>query len=331
MDANLGKSLNQSAPYDALQFCWERHQFWSAIANQQKKAVIASRRLALVFGVAGAITETLAAQFLAWPQVARIFSLAGAVILAITPFLAKGFGREQILKWIRARSASEGLKTQVFLRMANAGNYAAAGADQTLQEYVAKIDASAKDLAAEGRDTRQQFKPLPKVARPRDYLDQRVRQQIFDFYEKKIRELESDLRACNRAALILTVIAAVIGATAGIVRHESWGVWSAVFTTIAGAVAAYMAAGRYEHLIISYQYTVNQLNAFRANFEPKVAAETVTQADFAAFVLECENIISIENQGWMAAWDKSPQGTPPPPDANVATSPAMAATPARSP
>ncbi len=121
MDTIPGNTLTSQASYDALQYCWERHQFWAAIASKQKRVVLRSRRLALAFGVIGAIVGTFAAQLSAWPQIAMSFSLFSAGILTVTPFVAKGFAKEQVLKWIRARSASEGLKKEAFLRMGKCG------------------------------------------------------------------------------------------------------------------------------------------------------------------------------------------------------------------
>ena len=76
-------------------------------------------------------------------------------------------------------------------------------------------------------------------------------------------------------------------------------VWVPVVTTVSGALAAHIAATRYEFLLVEYARTAAQLERLRDG------RQTLTDPDQAAyaddeFVAQCERVISDQNEAWMA-------------------------------
>jgi hypothetical protein len=71
-----------------------------------------------------------------------------------------------------------------------------------------------------------------------------------------------------------------------------------VVTTAAGAVAAYITAERNEFLWIEYSRTVSEL---RRLLDRGTAADGRLLSG-PELVRECEQVISVQNQAWMAKW-----------------------------
>jgi hypothetical protein len=106
----------------------------------------------------------------------------------------------------------------------------------------------------------------------------------------------------------LGLAAAVAGAAAAYVSGSTDGeapaaatavaAWVAVLTTLAGAIAAPIGAGRYEFLVMSYYATARRLDelveGWRADGAPTDSPR------WSAFVQACEAAISVENESWLA-------------------------------
>ena len=78
----------------------------------------------------------------------------------------------------------------------------------------------------------------------------------------------------------------------------------AVATTAGAAVAAHIAANRYEHLITTYRATARQLKSIRDDWLDRDPANRMSASDF---IHASENAVSVENQGWMAKWTERPE------------------------
>jgi SMODS and SLOG-associating 2TM effector domain 1 len=94
------------------------------------------------------------------------------------------------------------------------------------------------------------------------------------------------------------VIAVVLGVLAGAGAPERLAAWVPVVTTVAASLTAHVAASRYHHQIVEFLRTAQQLDHI-------VAAHADGTIADSAMVDECERVISVENQGWMANWSKS--------------------------
>ncbi len=289
----------------AVEWAWRRQSVWSQTADRLKAGP--SRLRVLLLG----LTAVAAALALAGSQVKSV-SLAASVALAVTAAVAlAGVGLlrsqqnvEQVRRWTRARSVSEALKTEVFLFLAGVGAYAGADREARLEAEVQRLEQEAGDLQRYTQAVQAKGRPLPAVRDVPSYLEVRVRQSQLDgFYEPKARLLRQRLRTLKAVEVVLALAAAGLAAVAAI--SASVGAWAAVATTVAGAVAAYAAAQRYEFLWIEYSRTASELRRL---------LDRGTAADGRALsgldlVRECEQVISVQNQAWMAKWGEENAAT----------------------
>jgi conflict system pore-forming effector with SLATT domain/uncharacterized protein DUF4231 len=282
----------------AVEWAWQRQSVWSQTANNLKAGPGRQRSLRLL------LTAVAAAFALAGSQVKSV-SLPASVVLAVAAALALAAagllrGRastEQVRRWTRARSVSEALKTEVFLFLSRSGGYDDADPGRRLEAEVRRLEREAGDLQRYTAGVRAKERPLPAVHDVDSYLDVRVRKsQLEDYYEPKAALMQQRLRLLKTAEVTLALVAAALAATAAV--WPSVAAWAAVVTTGGGAVAAYIAAERYEYLWIEYSRTASEL---RRLLERRTAADGRPLSD-SELVAECEQVISVQNQAWMAKW-----------------------------
>lgn len=101
----------------------------------------------------------------------------------------------------------------------------------------------------------------------------------------------------------MALVAAALAAVGAI--SPSVGAWAAVVTTAGGAVAAHIATERYEFLWIEYSRTASEL---RRLLDRRTAADGRPLSD-SELIIECEQVISVQNQGWMAKWGEESAAT----------------------
>ena len=234
----------------AVEWAWRRQSVWSQTADRLKAGPSRSWRFRL------GLTVAAAALALAGSQV-RAVSLPASIALAVAAALAMATvgllrGRqnvEQVRPWTRARSVSEALKTEVFLFLAESGVYAGPDRDRRWKRRRSGWSTRQASCSDTPRECRPRSRALPAVHDVGSYLDVRVRQsQLEGYYEPKARLLRQRLRSLKAAEVTLALVAAGLAAVAAI--SSSVGAWAAVATTAGAAVAAYIAAERYEFLWI---------------------------------------------------------------------------------
>jgi hypothetical protein len=326
-----------------LETVWKEQARWSEVANQLKAAIVRARSAALALGILGAFLATLAAQVAppgatkssatkinnvaaatnAVPAgqnakiassgsgLVRVLSGISVVALGAAAALAARSGSKQVQNWIRARSVSEALKQEAFLFMTRAKPYADNSPETTLSLHMKDILDKAKDLSVLAATITPRPREIPKIDSPQDYVQQRVTGQIEQFYLPKAQRLGKRLKLFQGAAATLTTAAAVLSGAAGFFQAEWIGSWVAVATTISAALVAHAAAARYQTDVISYFSTANQLTSLRDQFLDAQKRNAADATTYDRFVRQCEEVISIENQGWMANWQK-PTDPPPP-------------------
>ena len=98
----------------------------------------------------------------------------------------------------------------------------------------------------------------------------------------------------RRVEVGLAAVGVLLGAAAGTWELDAAAVWVPVVTTIGAAIAAHVAAERYSYLLVEYQRTAEEL---RRIAERRGAAAGLTDEQL---VQRAEEVISIQNQGWMA-------------------------------
>jgi len=132
----------------------------------------------------------------------------------------------------------------------------------------------------------------------------RVRQlQLKGYYQPRARDLRKRLRWIKGLEVTLALVAAGLAAVAAVAPTVA--AWAAVATTGGGAVAAYAAAQRYEFLLIEYNRTASEL---RRLLERRTSPSGRPLND-RELVDECEQVISVQNQAWMAKWGEERDAT----------------------
>lgn len=297
----LGAVLATCASYDHTQSSASRGAASTGNDSQVTNAVPPTH------GSGGASTDSS-------PRASRILSVLSVIALALAAALTKRFGTNQVQNWISARSVSEALKEELFFYLTHVPPYAGnsgASPENVLDNRHNEIVKKAKDdlnLLAAG--TTPTIKQIPDFSNDQDYINKRVNYQITKYYEPKAASLSKRLNLFQSAATTLTVSAAAISAVAYF--QTGWlGAWVAVATTISAALTAYAAAARYQHDSIAYFSTAQQLKSLRDRYTDAKDATAKdpakhTAPPFENLVRQCEEVISIENQGWMANWQKDP-------------------------
>lgn len=291
-----------------IQSLWDERVAWSMTADRLKSRRNFWRSLVLVLIICGAALQTLAASLASAPETSDarlIVAGAGAVALALVAFFNQMFlTPDSTRRWLRARSVSEGIKSELYTFRARAAPYDQANALELLNERVRGIVAWAQDLEGERRLIGAVTRPAPPWLDADKYVQLRVRQQIENYYRRRGTE---EARLAKRFQTISTALAAIVAvlgavATLGDDLSTAIGPWIAVVTTIAGSIATHAAASRYDFQATTFFATARQLEDLARAWSMS-GKEQFTQ-EWSDFVRACEEAISAENRGWMAKLDE---------------------------
>jgi hypothetical protein len=287
---------------DAVRRVWADQRRWSTVANRLKSRIDRARRVGLWLGILAAASAVAAVQVdddVSW--LGRALSAIAAISAGISAGLIRSrTSTAAIRDWTRARSASEGLKSEVYQRLAGSSEYTGTEPDQQLADTARQILDDVSDLAPQLLTVTADDRPPPAVSDLGSYIALRVDDQIDGYYRPRAVTYQ---RRVNRLRLLgdgLGVVAVVFAGVAAAFDVSGLAAWVPVITTITAAVVAHVAASRYDHQIIEFVRTADRLQDLRDNRRGRLTVH--------AFVDACEDVISVENQGWMARWN-SPSGT----------------------
>ena len=135
-------------------------------------------------------------------------------------------------------------------------------------------------------------KQAPAVVDVDSYIVLRVDDQIDNYYRPRAVTYQRRVDWLRLVGDVLGATAVLFGAIAAAFEVLNLAAWVPVITTVAAAVVAHIAASRYDHQIIEFLRTADELQHLSGNRRPKL---TDTE-----FVDACEAAISVENQAWMA-------------------------------
>ena len=292
----------------------DRQAEWSATANALKATVDRARTVVFALSIAGAILAALASQMgggateaatsladnpRAWVAIAAAISLAFA-----TFFTQRLLGADHVTAWVRARAISEALKREAYKFATGAAPY---NADAAANE--ALLDQQRSTIEADGDDLDEK---LVSAAAPgsapramltlEDYRTRRVVGQAKAFYRPKAERYKKMAERLHHIEFGLALLATAITAVASVTGKSSpifgiqldFAAFTAVLTTLGGAVLAHLEAGRYDFLAMTYRATARRLED-RLNRPP---------ASVSDFVNDCESVIANENTSWIAKWTK---------------------------
>jgi hypothetical protein len=281
-----------------VQSHWDEHVAWSRAATRLKNRRSRARLAALLLTIFGAILQTVSATV---PVVQLAAGIAGTVALTLVPFIGLHFLKpEETKKWLRARSISEGIKSEIYTYRAAAAPYDGAGAIQLLSDKVREIRDFGEDIILVRGRVEEGAEAAPGPLDANDYLKKRAKDQIQGYYEHKGDENVAMANLFRTVEIALAGAAAVLSGVATY-AGGTLGPWVAVITTVGGSVAAYAAASRYEFQATTFFATARQLKDLVEDWELK-------RKSWSEFVRGCEEAISAENRGWMAKLDDKAQG-----------------------
>jgi hypothetical protein len=261
-----------------------------------------ARLAALLLGIATAVLAVAAGQAggLAGPA-GRVLSACAAITAGVATLVQRRAGTGQIRDWTRARSASEGLKTEIYSYLAGGTAYTIPGGNryQRLGAETRSITEAVADLQRQTLGITPGTKPIPPVRDTTSYISERVGDRIGNYYTPKAGLYDRRVRRLRAVGGLLGVTAVVLAALAAAFQIGGLAAWVPVVTTIATSVTA----ARYDHLVIEYLRTAQRLQHLRQDHLANPASNP------AAFIDACEAAISVENQGWMARWNPPGQTT----------------------
>lgn len=301
------------APSATLEMAWTEQGKWSRAASAAKKSYVRWSGHAVWMSIAAAAAGTAATE-LPWEWARRLLTFAAGVLIALLAVVARyKTSPEKLRGWIRARSVSEGLKSEVYTFVTRTGMYRDGEPHETLSKRVDEIIKSVEDLrgmVAGEKPTTDRFPEDPMPVGK--YLSDRVLPQIENYYEPNAATERALVTKYGSAEFLLATGGAVLAAGAAVANVPALAAWGAVITTAIAALAAHLAMGRHEYQSTTYTATGLRLRQLKSKFEDAHAKREATPAEINALVTECEAVISAENQGWMAQWQKQQRAATPP-------------------
>ena len=302
--------MTTPTPTAAAVDVWRDQRRWSHAASALRSGIQLWRTTALVLAIAGAVLATMATQVGLRTALGQVLSIAAAVALAVAPGIrAAKLSTRTIEAWTRARSVSERLKEEIYVYLTATPPYDDSTRDVKLGQNACAIIEDAADIEGHTIDRPDDDKPLPAVHDVESYLLNRVEPQYDGYYRRSAAMNKRRLDRFRRVEFGLALLAATLGAVAAATRVDAVGAWVAVVTTVAAAITAHIAMSRYEHLMLTHQATARQLRTRVAQWRDDKDHDPESAA---RLVRDCEDVISRENESWMAAWTRDAGEAPVP-------------------
>ena len=202
-----------------LAWAWAQQRIWSQAANRLKQRIDQARLAALLLGIATAVLAVTAQQVGGLSKPAgQALSAAAAITAGLATLIARRVSTGQIKDWTRTRSASEGLKTEIYSYLGGGTGYTGPDRDQYLGTRTRGIVEAVSDLRRHTMGIEADSKPLPAVHDTGSYIDLRVSDQIRDYYDSSAAIYEGRARRLRAAGDLLGVTAVVLAAVAAALR-----------------------------------------------------------------------------------------------------------------
>ena len=296
---------------------WKKHRQWSAVADRLKRGLVRARWTVLILAILGAALETLAAQFdpVQAADARRNAAFVGALFLTASVSISGRFlGKSRRRSWIRARSASEAIKSEVYHGLARvAGHENSAQSGERLSKEVQKIE----------RDVSTLYRELLRVdvgepGAPHAGADQYIKLRLEEPPGGQIAWYQREAKRNDRLAgffrvieLGLTALGAFLGLAASHYRDEflwvifsieinlSISAWVAVITTFSAAITAHIGASRYDHLATTYLATAGGL---RISFGSRRSRQVRTRPRAASGPTLCSRARRLSRAKTRAGW-----------------------------
>jgi SMODS and SLOG-associating 2TM effector domain 1/Protein of unknown function (DUF4231) len=281
---------------------WDRQSVWSQVADNLKAGVTRARSIVLVLTISGALLSTAAAVAGLKEPAGKTLGAFGALAIGLAGIARSRTAPQAVQDWTRARSAAEGIKTEVYAYLTRVGAYVGNERESRLDKQVADIEHDVRDLVAHADEVTPVDRATPAVRDVESYARDRVEDQITGYYRRNGRDLRVKRDRVRRAEVGLAVVGVVLGVLAGTLEADDLAVWVPVVTTVATAITAHAAAERYDFLHVEYLRTADELERLVKRWRrDDLGGET--------FVRSCEDVISSQNARWMAKLSKEEEGS----------------------
>ena len=255
-----------------------------------------ARRSNLYLASVGAALGTASVTVVGWREwLASLLAALAAVALALIPVLGRSASSDMVRDWTRVRSVSEALKTEMYTYLAAVAPYRGPDRIRHLLDRVDDVIAEAGDLTRYTVGVEAEARSLPAVRDVPTYLEVRVKRQIDGYYRPRAREIHQTLATVGRVQVALAALAAALAAVTGFYPAVRLSAWAGVITTVAAAVATYVAAERYEYQEVEFTRTIDQLTWLTLRYQHGSRGQDAEDE----FVAGCERVISIQNDAWM--------------------------------
>jgi hypothetical protein len=281
---------------------WNQQSVWSQAADRMKRGIFRARTVSLLSGIVAAVCATAASQAAGSP--ARGLAFLSAVGAGLAPMAGLRAGPGLLRDWVRLRSVSEALKSEVYQFLAGVGPYRAGDARLLLLEQVRQITGGAQDLVHHTLGIVPADRAVPRVTDAASYAEFRLRSQIERYYQPKAEEMRRRSAVVRGVELALGVAGVVLGAASASLGTTGLERWVAVTVTVSAAVMTHAAASRYDYQQLEFSRTAAELRFLHSRW---AAARERTPESDDAFVARCEHVISVQNEGWMAKWSEDAQ------------------------
>lgn len=275
---------------------WARQSMWSRAATKIKKSIAVWRTVLLALTIAAALFATLSAAVASSSKwLATAFAIVSAICVGLLPVFRPRATGKVLQEWTGARSVSEALKSEIYLYLARSGDYQGPERENALATARDKIEDVSAGLLPHLIGLDPVSRPLPEVDDPRTYFDVRVTGQIDGYFKTQTERLRATLRRFKAVEVTLTLGAVLLGVLAATFAEAGLAPWVAVITTVTAAIAARSAAGNYDFQLVEYLRTANELRRLRS-----AANRTTDPAELDKLVRRSEQIMSNQNEAWLA-------------------------------
>jgi SMODS and SLOG-associating 2TM effector domain 1/SMODS and SLOG-associating 2TM effector domain 3 len=298
----------------ALMETWRKYRGWAARARTIRAELDRWRLFVLRLTVAGALLATIASQLPAWfgstdgvVLAARVLSALSAAAMAMAAYSGRSvLDPATERQWLRARALAESSRSECYRFATSVPPYNGEDAGARLLGRLQQLLASGADVPAMEVGEEDAAMGVPSHPMPvQDYVAQRIRGQIENFYRPRAAENERNAALYGRWSQALNAAAAVLGAVGAIWGGGYLEVWVAVVGTVAAAIGTYALGRRFQRLAATYQVTADRLAVRLALWEVTTMARSDPSAD-RSLVLDAEGIMAAENEAWLAEFLKDP-------------------------
>ncbi|GAB3787472.1 DUF4231 domain-containing protein [Nocardioides ungokensis] len=290
--------MADSGSRELVNSVWQHQSVWSTTADALKARIDRLRLVMLALGIASAALTTLAAEVSSLSEVSgKVLLLAAGISVGLVPVVRARLGADAVSRWTRARAVAEELKSQVYRFLAGVEPFRGPDPEAVLATRSHAVQDTAADLLVDTAGVAPATREVPAVADVSSYVSLRLLPQV-RWYENRSGQLAGWLARARRAELVLSVVGVVLAATAATFRLDV-AAWVAVVTTMTAALSSHVAASRWEYQLVEYLRTAGELSRLH---EEWAGADTSDEASADVLVDRCEQVISVQNKGWMARW-----------------------------